>query len=178
MAFLTDDELDVIAGRVFGSRESTLEEEGRKHSLADLIQTVNRVRHRMNSTVESLPPHAFEPQPDDENGNEVWNAGQIISHICQSQLRFTQNVGEVIEYTLEPETDDLEMDPAPDLVATKGGIKTATAILHQTLKAIPRDSDVSTVKPTERFGDLGVSGWLMLVAIHERAHVKQLEELA
>lgn len=178
MAFLTDEQLDVIAGRVFGTRESTLEQEGRKLELTDLIQTVNRVRHRMNSAIDSLPPHAFEPQPDDENGNEVWNAGQIVSHVSQSQLRFTQNVGELVKYTLEPETDDLEMDPAPDMVATKGGIKTATAILSKTLKAIPRDADLTVTSENERFGELGISGWLMLVAIHERSHVKQLEELA
>lgn len=178
MAFLTDEQLETIAARIFRDRDTSLEAEGGKLELNDLVQTVLRVRHTMHSAVESLPPAAFEPQPDDANGNEVWNAGQIVSHICQSQLRFTEALGELVQFTRDPQTEDLEVEPAPPMVEARGAIKTATVILRQTLKAIPEDADLSQTRETERFGSLGVRGWLMLVAIHEHSHVRQLQELA
>lgn len=177
MAFLTDEDLDRLAERVFVKRESTLEAEGQAIDRADLINTVQRVRHRLNSAVETLPAVAFEPQPDDENGNEVWSAGQIVSHICKSQKRFTENVGNLVEYTLEPETDKLDSEETLPMTEARGAIKTATVLLRQTLRAIPDDADLSKTAETERFGNLSVKGWLMLVAIHEHGHVKQINSL-
>ena len=178
MAFLTDEELDTIAARIFRQRESTLEEEGRKLELNDLTKTVQRVRHTMNTAVDSLPPTAFEPQPDDADGNEVWSAGQIISHICQSQRNVTGMLSDVVDLTLEPQTEDLQVDPSPSMVEARGAIKTATVILRDTLKAIPDDADLTKTSDHERFGSLGVRGLLMLVAIHERDHTRQLRSLA
>ena len=177
MAFLTDDQLDEVAGRVFARRESTLEAEGQALPRQDLVETVLRVRHRMNTAVETLPAGAFDPQPNDAEGKEVWSAGQIISHICTSQLRFTESVGELVEYTMEPDTSELVKEGALSMSDARGTIKTATVVLRQTLRAIPDDADLTQVRATERFGELSVKGWLMLAAIHEHAHVKQLRSL-
>lgn len=178
MAFLTDDQLDDVAGRVFARRESTLEAEGQALPRQDLTETILRVRHRMITTIESLPPEAFEPQPVDAEGNEVWSAGQIVSHICTSQLRFTENIGQLVEYSMELDTGELDKEDMLSMTDTRETIKTATVILRQTLRAIPEDADLTQVRATERFGELSVKGWMMLAAIHEHAHVKQLKSLA
>jgi uncharacterized damage-inducible protein DinB len=178
MAALTDSELEAIAERVFAKRESTLEDEGRAVPRKDLFGTVSRVRHRMNIALESLPESAFEPQPEDENGNEVWSAGQIISHICASQKSFTENIARLVTMPYEQELEELEQANMLPMVDARKAIKTATVLQQQTLRAIPEDDDLSATAEHERFGTLGVRGWLMLVAIHEHSHVKQLNSLA
>jgi uncharacterized damage-inducible protein DinB len=178
MAALTDSELDAIAGKVFAKRESTLEEEGQAVPRKDLFATVSRVRHRLNTALESLPEPAFEPQPDDENGNEVWSAGQIISHICASQKSFTENIARLVSFPYDPDTSELEQENMLSIVDARMAIKTATVLLQQTLRSIPEADDLTTTAEHERFGTLGVRGWLMLVAIHEHSHVKQFNSLA
>lgn len=178
MAFLTDEELSVVVKQVFNDRETTLEAAAAGHSLQDLIQTVQRIRHRMNTTVEGLPPHAFEPQPNDAEGNEVWNAGQIVSHIIASQVRLTGNIGALVEYKIEPDVSDLESDEELDMAGTRSAIKFATKSLTSTLKAIPEDADFSRTGDGGRFGEMGVRGWLLLTAVHEMDHVQQLQSLA
>jgi uncharacterized damage-inducible protein DinB len=178
MAALTDSELEAIAGRVFAKRESTLEKEGQAVPRKDLIGTVSRVRHRMNTALESLPESAFEPQADDQDGNEVWSAGQVISHICASQKSFTENIARLVSFPYEPDTSELEQEGMLSIVDARKAIKTATVLQQQVLRAIPEDDDLTTTAEHERFGTLGVKGWLMLVAIHEHAHVKQLNSLA
>jgi uncharacterized damage-inducible protein DinB len=177
MAFLDDETLQSMRRRIFVDRTSTLESEGRALPLSDLIETVQRVRHRMLVALDSLPKEAFEPQPVDANGNEVWSAGQLVSHICTSQLRFTENVGKLVEYKLEPETDDLEQDDTLPMTEARMALKTATVILRQTLKAIPEDADFTKTMEHERFGTIGVKGWLVLVAVHEHDHVQQFRSL-
>lgn len=177
MAFLDDDALQAMRRRVFMERTSTLESEGQALPLKDLIETILRVRHRMLVALDALPPAAFEPQPDDAEGNEVWSADQIVSHICASQLRFTESVGELVEYTIEPKTEDLEQESTLPMVEAKGALKTATVHLRQTLKSIPEDADMTKTKQHNRFGALGVKGWLVFFAVHEHDHVQQLRSL-
>lgn len=178
MAFLTDDELNEVVRGVFQTKEMTLEGAAANHSLQDLVQTVQRMRHQMNNAVDALPPHAFEPQPDDADGNEVWNAGQIVSHIIGSQVRLTGNIGSLVEYTLEQDVSELAPKEDLDMSGTRSAIKFATKALTSTLKAIPEDADLSKTVDAGMFGELGVRGWLMLTAVHEMDHVQQLNSLA
>lgn len=178
MAALTDSELEAIAERVFVKRESTLEDEGQAVPRKELFGTVSRVRHRLNTALEGLPEPAFEPQTDDVNDNEVWSAGQIISHICASQKSFTENIARLVSFPYDPDTSELEQEGRLSIVDARKAIKTATLLQQQILRAIPEDDDLTTTAEHERFGTLGVKGWLMLVAIHEHSHVKQLNSLA
>lgn len=164
MAFLTDDELKQVVEQVFKARETTLEAAASSHSVQDLVQTVQRMR--------------LEPQPDDAEGNEVWNAGQIISHIIASQIRMTENLDKLVDFKVKPDTGDLKTEDELDMSGTRSAIKFATKALTSTLKGIPEDADLSKTVDAGIFGEMGVRGWLLLTAVHEMDHVQQLRSLA
>lgn len=176
MAILDEATLDSIAARVFGQRSMTLEEAGQELALADLKETVLHIRGQMRAELDTLSDAAFERQPDDDEGREVWSAGQIISHICAAQAGMSPKVAQLlelesVEQTTVPET------AIPDRSESIQALEQATSILRDVVNTVPDELDVVRTFEHERFGTLGVRGWLVLTAIHEHGHVRQLRSL-
>ncbi len=86
MTTFKSEDLMGISERVFGTRESTLEEEAAAASVPDLKQSVRAIRRMLASAAGALPESAYAAQPDDQDGNDVWSAGEIVSHIAGTMI--------------------------------------------------------------------------------------------
>jgi hypothetical protein len=177
MARLTDEMLQTTARRVFAMRETTLDEAASDVGIDDFAVTLNDLRQRIRATVQSLPDTAFTEQQAGE-GEEVWAAGQVITHLSNALQRMSGNVTALLGR--EPSggaAQMLDMSQRPDRDQTLSTLERSTAQLSDFLSGIPRDGDFSTRQQHERFGSIGVKGWLMLMALHEEGHLRQLQEL-
>jgi hypothetical protein len=74
-----------IIQRVFRERTSTMVDEARPYSVAELHDSLTSSRRAMRALLETLPETAFEPQP--AIGDEpCWSAGQIVVHTVEYQV--------------------------------------------------------------------------------------------
>ena len=180
MSAIAVEELMRIAESVFAKRESTLEDEAADVSLSDLKQTVRSIRRMLSSTAAALPESAYERQPDDVDGNDVWSAGEVVSHIAGTMIWTDSNIRNITgRPEIEPPDDisqyaDVRVrDKAESLEA----LAVADRELNRILDGIPEDVDTSSRIDHDTFGTVGVKGWLLLTALHEGDHANQLREL-
>lgn len=166
--------------RVFRDRLSTLDEEAAAYSLDDLRLTLGVIRLGTRSEIEWLPDRAFEEQPPDGNGNEVWTAGQVVNHIGDAQIGMTSWLHEALR--LEPSECEHPLVNLTD--AEYPGRLTREQALHvldvaemelETLfDAIPERIEPGMHARHPAFGVAGVKGGLLIMAIHEHEHLEQL----
>ena len=88
MPAIAFDRVTALRQRVFELRESTADEASEPFSIAELIDATQATRAVIRSILRALPDGAFDRQPDDTDGNDVWSAGQVVSHICEARVRF------------------------------------------------------------------------------------------
>jgi hypothetical protein len=165
-----------IAGKVFGERSMTLSAAGAGYELDEMTGAVRALRRMMASTLESLPESAFAAQPP-ADGEAGWAAGQVIAHIANSQVSMSGAVRTLLGMpAVDGERRDLDRLPARD---------EALAILAETSQAfdafvgeIPADADLTKAATHERFGEMSTNGWMMLMALHEGDHLRQIRALA
>lgn len=181
MSTLGIEDLMHVGARVFGARESTLEEEASDMSIEDLKSTVRAIRRMFNAAAAGLPESAYERQPDDADGNDVWSAGEIVGHITAMTLWTEANIHKL--------TGQQEIPPPSEAAAfaevkvrSKGetlrALDAAESALTRMLDAISEDVDTRRTIEDDTFGSVGVKGWLLLTALHEGDHTGQLRELA
>lgn len=172
-----------IRQRVFVQRISTLEDEARLYSLDDLRLVFGVTRLGIRSETEWLPDHAFDEQPCDPNGHEVWSAGQIVNHIGHTQIGLTAWLTGLLGIESRPGPH-----PLTDLTDVEyPGLLTREQALHvldvadwelETLfDAIPADVDMHKQATHPRFGRAGVKGSALIMAIHENTHLHQMMSL-
>lgn len=177
MTRLTGDAMREIAGKVFGERSVTLSEAGADYELDELASSVHAVRRMMGSTLESLPDAAFASQPPAE-GEAAWSAGQIIAHLANSQASMTSQTRSLLDMPAPESSDrhDLERLPSrDDALAILAQINTG---FDAFIAEVPADADLAKAAPHQRFGEMSGKGWMMLMALHESDHLRQVRALA
>ncbi|RIK45587.1 MAG: hypothetical protein DCC58_05990 [Chloroflexi bacterium] len=166
---------------VFRRRESTIDDEARRYTLRDWEHTLRHYTAAARATVERLPESAFQPQPDDPEGNPVWSAGQIVGHLFEAQVNIffraiRQAAGidaarEATELTTAPLTTHTDREDAlAILTAADDDIDALFAHLNIGI-------DLTAQHDIEPFGQIGIGGLLMFAAIHAEDHATQLGEL-
>lgn len=180
---LDSTQLRAARNRVFRERISTLDEEAEPYSLDDLRLALGVIRVGMRSEMEWLPDQAFEQQPADSSGDDVWSAGQVVNHVTHAQIGMTQWLHEAL--AIEPLS---EAHPLTDLTdASTPGLLSREQALHA-LDVADRELEILFDRVPERidpaarashpvFGDAGISGGLLSMAIHEDSHLEQLIDL-
>jgi hypothetical protein len=176
MTRLTGDAMREIASKVFGERSMTLSEAGDGYALDEMTGAVRALRRMMASTLESSPESAFAAQPA-ADGEAGWAAGQVIAHIANAQVSMTGAVRSLLGMpAVDGERRDLDRLPDRD---------EALSILAETSRSfdafvseIPADADLSKTMTHERFGEMSTNGWMMLMALHEGDHLRQVRALA
>ena len=180
MTVIPIEDLMQSAHRIFTQREATLESEAADRSVADLKQTVLTMRRMLSAAAAGLPESAYERQPDDIDGNDVWSAGEIASHIAGTMIWTDANVRKITGQPESLPSDELAQY-ADVRVRTKTEsletLKVADRELHRILDGIPENVDTSATIDHDTFGTVGVKGWLLLTALHEGDHANQLREL-
>jgi hypothetical protein len=180
MSTIAVDDLMQVAERVFGTRESTLEGEADDKSVPELKQTVLAVRRMLTSKAARLPETAYERQPDDVDGGDVWSAGEIASHIAGTMIWTDANLRRITGRPERLPSEDLK-SAADVRVRSKDEAQEILAIADRELDRILDDiqDNVATSARIDHdtFGNVGVKGWLLLTALHEGEHANQMREL-
>ncbi len=181
MSTISVEELMQVTERVFAQRKSTLEDEAAGMSVADLKQTVRATRTMLVDTAAALPDSAYERQPDDLDGNDIWSAGEIASHIAGTMIWTDANLRKI--NGLDPLTPNDDVTAyaevkVRDKTEALRALEIAGIELERILDGIPDDIDTSKTIDFETFGTVGVKGWLLLTALHESDHANQLRELS
>lgn len=180
---LDSTQLRAARNRVFRERISTLDEEAEPYSLDDLRLALGVIRVGMRSEMEWLSDRAFEQQPAGSNGKDVWSAGQVVNHVAHAQIGMTSWLQEAL--VVEPSPDphpltDLTDASAPGLLSREQALH-ALDVADRELEAL-FDRVPEQIEPSARashpvFGDAGIKGGLLVMAIHEDSHLEQLIDL-
>lgn len=180
MSTIAVEDLMHVSERVFGTRESTLESEAADMEVADLKHTVLVIRRVLASAAVALPEFAYEAQPDDPDGNDVWSAGEVVSHIAGTMIWTDANLRKIRGEEELPPNDQL-LPYTEVKVRSKDeslqALEVADQELQRILDDIPDDVDTARTIDHDTFGEVGVKGWLLLTALHEGDHAMQLREL-
>jgi hypothetical protein len=176
---LNDAELRAIVERVFRDRSSSLQAEGERVGSARLCGSIMTLRVEMIGVVAGISDFGFTPIEDPPPGEAGWTAGQIVSHNAERLLWALLhadatlgggNVGgvppELAAGAAEPPLP-LERDRALDVLAA------ADRYLDAALPNLIAADDGRVAAGTHH-GEMGLPGWLLLIAIHDHDHLGQL----
>jgi hypothetical protein len=167
-----------IAGKVFGDRSMTLSEAGAGYEMDEMIASVRALRRMLRSTLESAPDAAFAAQPP-ADGEDAWAAGQIVAHLANSQASMSGAVRTLLEMPASSNGARRDVDailPSRDeALAILDTIKTD---FDTFVAEIPANADTTRTMTHARFGDMSGKGWMLLMALHEGDHLRQVRALA
>ena len=182
-ARLDPSDFEGIRQRVFRDRNSTLDDEAAHFLLDDLRLLLGVSRLGMRSEIEWLPDRTFEDQGLDDNGNEIWTAGQVVNHIGHAQIGMTawlyDALGLAPSYEQHPLTDLTDADEPGRLTREQSlhVLDVAERELEIMFDAIPDKAGPARSARHPAFGTAGIKGGLLIMAIHEHSHLQQLIEL-
>jgi hypothetical protein len=134
----------------------------------------------LKSAAAALPETAYARQPDDQDGNDVWSAGEIASHIAGTMIWTDTNLRKLRGLEASPPEARLASYAevkVREKAAALQALEVADTALTGILDDIPHDIDTSQTEEFDFFGAVGVKGWLLLTALHEGDHANQLREL-
>jgi len=176
MAAIDPEHLLELEDIVFVRRQSTIENVASEYSLAELVETIRAARQEMRETVATLPGAAFEPQPLDSEGEPVWSAGELVSHLYEMmlwlQLAFQQLAGADPGGAPDEQTQVRILD-RDETLATLDRCERELERALELANEVPGGTRIKI----EGLGEPGVRGLLLLHAIHEWGHAAQLAAL-
>jgi len=83
---LGSEDLVELSQRVFDAEGTSLRAAAGKFDLQTLSSALADLMDMVSEVIEALPDSAFQPQPDDVDGSDVWSAGDVIGHLAQMEL--------------------------------------------------------------------------------------------
>jgi hypothetical protein len=156
----------------------TLSEAGAQYEMDEMIDAVRALRRMMRSAIEAVPDSAFAAQPPAE-GEDCWSAGQIIAHLANSQASMSDAVRSLLAM---PEASGSQRRDVDSMLPTR---EESLAILESNItgfdaftNAIPSDADTTRTMEHQRFGEMSSKGWMLLMALHESDHLRQVRALS
>ena len=183
MPAIAFDRVTALRQRVFELRESTADEASEPFSIAELIDATQATRAVIRSILRALPDGAFDRQPDDTDGNDVWSAGQVVSHICEARVRF-DHYGVLRRLAGLPEAPPSEAWPeyigGPKLLSRAQSLEALDLLEEEydnLANSLPDDVDLAKRVELQPFGSMGFRGILMQNLLHENLHEEQLRDL-
>lgn len=150
----------------------------RRMTREELRASIHTSRAALKDALDNLPESAFVSQPGDADGNEVWSAGEVVTHCNGAFLAIANQVVELTDMDGFEMSDDLQQW-AEQRVLTRDEALHAIGLLpiDQLMDAIPSDTDLENSDHSDLFGKMPVRGWLYFLAVHEANHTGQLREL-
>jgi len=158
--------------------KSFLDEASQGMTREQLFSQAAQMRGELIAAVSTLPNGAFEPQLADANGNQVWSAGEVVTHCNAVLMRFAER-GAALTGGDAPEwADELVASGELRVLDKDATIAAAELInLDDWFARIPLDADLENSADSPNLGKVSGRAWLYFMAVHEANHVEQLEEL-
>jgi hypothetical protein len=184
VTILTPERLSSI-GQAFFVAQHTGERWECDANIDDLAATILHRREQLRAVVVAAPEDSFGPQPDNEQGEPVWSAGQLADHVVNAQYGvcepalialFTPDSGLTFEQPLP--ADEVPAPPFLSRSAALERLDRATPDYERLLDGIPRDADLTPTLDHRYFGTINLKATLLICAWHEQSHAAQIERLA
>ncbi len=180
---LAPEQFRLAGRRVFEERVSTLDQEAGAFSMDELRLALGAIRLALKTLTFHLPEQAFDDQPADAEGNEVWTAGQIINHLGASQILMAGWLNTALNIAFDPEDHpliNLTDSGTPGMLSREQALHMlddAEPDLEQLFESIPDKLDSETGAFHPLFGDVTIAGGVLATIIHEQVHLEQLLNL-
>jgi hypothetical protein len=173
-------DLHDVALRVFAQREATLLEVAAGFPFEAICATLVAQLAELAGLLGELPDGAFESQPDDVDGNDVWSAGQIVSHIAEMELAVLPFWETVIGSPIDTPGEPILNAIGVRLLSREAAIACARDLEISTgarLTALPPAPNPRIVAALFDLGTVDARAALLATCIHNLDHLEQLEEL-
>ena len=158
--------------------KSFLDEASRGMTREQLTSQAIQMRQELVAAVKTLPEGAFEPQSTDAEGNEVWSAGEVITHCNGVLMRFAERGAALSGRDAPAWPEALVASGEQRALDKEAAIAAAEQVkLENWFARLPADADLEVSGESPAIGKVSPRVWLYFMAVHEANHVEQLEEL-
>lgn len=178
---VTYDELVDVARR-FGRRETALEAEAARYTLAYLAEGLRMSRGMVRALADGWTQEQlwFQP-PDGESAEDRWSATEAITHLIATQNWYLLHIGRLLgrreHFDVMPRgLGDLARNDVPR-AQLAADLAAATDRMLTVIAEIPSDADLDAQRDSRFFGPLGLRGWVLLAIVHDIDHVAQIQRL-
>lgn len=148
-------------------------------SVPALIATVLVRQQLVESAIATLPDSAFEPQPPGPDGTQRWTAGQVADHLCAS--RRLVSIPALAALVTGGDARPLPGAGAPPRPLRRSAAAAELARSGEELAVflaeVPVEPDLRASVEHPLFGRINLPVMLLLTAMHENGHLRQLREL-
>lgn len=173
--------LGQLSLRAFCSKPGRLEECAGEYPRELLCETLQHLAADLSRLLRTLPDAAFEMQPDDVDGSDVWSAGQVAGHLADMEVTSLPVWETILDRRLDPPADavlnviDRRLPDRQQATDAAEAIERSFEALTAAILAQPENN-----RTAAHFviGMVGVAGALLGACIHLADHLGQLEELA
>jgi hypothetical protein len=170
-----------IEGRL-QARETTIDTEGRKYTLAELAEWLRHTRGALLAITTTWSDAQLSTQPPEGEGENKWSASEAITHLVATEnwylLHMTRLLGRREHFDVMVRgRGDLARNGVPG-AQLSADLRATTERMLSEIAAIPPDADLNATRDSTFFGDLSLRGWVMLAIIHDMLHYDQITQTA
>lgn len=177
---LAPEQFRLAGRRVLDERASTFDQEAGAFSMDELRLALGAIRLALKTLTFHLPEPAFDEQPPDADGNEVWTAGQIINHLGASQIGMAGWLSAALCVAFDPEDHpliNLTDSGNPGMLSREQALHMlddAEPNLEALFDAMPPTLDPAICATHPLFGEVTIAGGVLATVVHEQSHLEQL----
>lgn len=152
----------------------------RRHSVEALRERVERQRAELFAQTVGVSQEQadFRPAP------EQWSIGEVIHHVVLVEEWVAQVLTSLArrEGLAEPERppdvgEHLQPTPGCPFEEVCRRLVEARRPTFQAVDALPAEPDPGLTWPHPLFGPLNAKEWLLALALHDRAHIRQIQRI-
>ncbi len=177
MAEITVDELQAQIGEL-RSNPTLAYDKGKDRSLAEIRQAMASTRAALVDAIENAPDAAFEEQPANDEGEEVWSVGPIVAHCNGSLLGIGGEALKLIELDAGEPPESLAAAAESKIMSRAEALAAASVVATDDFfEMIPDDENLDNSSEHDFFGTMTGRTWLYFMAMHEAEHVAQVKAL-
>ncbi|MGO8951484.1 MAG: DinB family protein [Ktedonobacterales bacterium] len=187
MPKLTFDTLVAMRSRLTEG-ETDIETEAQDYSIEELKEGIQLTRGMLQAIADrwtqdqllARPP--FAELEEVTTGEDRWSATEAISHLMATQNWYVLHMGRLLgrreHFDVMPHGlgDHATQDMLQDELSES--LKAATSRFLAYIESIPSDADWTLKRSSTFFGELSLRGWVLLAALHDEDHWRQIQRVA
>ena len=147
-------------------------------SLDDIGQAMAATRAALVGAIEAAPDAAFEAQPENSEGEEVWSVGQIVGHCNGSLVNIGGQALKAAGLDLGEPPEALVAAAEEKIMSREDALAAARVVnTDDFIALLSDDENLDKTMTHDFFGVMSGRSWLYFAAMHEAEHVSQIKSL-
>jgi hypothetical protein len=148
-------------------------------NLEELRRTMSTIRSALVDAVAAAPDAAFEAQPANAEGEEVWGVGEILGHCNASAFNIGSSALSVMDVEAGEPPEPLR-SWSESRVMTRDDARQAAEVAAPgaIYDLVPDGANLEAANESDFFGTMPARAWLYFMAMHEAEHVAQVKALS